>query len=62
MPAMVFGLDADPARWSSTILDAGQEVQLHLHPNWTGARAGDRGAAHARFELIDYDLDASSAT
>jgi hypothetical protein len=53
MPAMVFGLD-----WLKplveTILAAGQEVQLHLHPNWTGAAQGDGGAAHARFEMVEY--------
>ena len=53
MPAMVFGLD-----WLKplvgAILAAGQEVQLHLHPNWAGARADDGGAAHARFELVEY--------
>lgn len=57
MPAMLFGLEPF-RRMVGTIRDAGQEVQLHLHPNWAGARAGDRGAAHARFELVDYDLDA----
>jgi len=35
---------------------SGQEVQLHLHPNWTSARAGDRGAAHDRFQLYSYSL------
>ncbi|RDE06139.1 polysaccharide deacetylase [Sphingomonas aracearum] len=53
MPAMVFGLDPI-RRIVDTVLGAGQEVQLHLHPNWAGAVAGDRGAAHARFELVDY--------
>ncbi len=57
MPALIFGLDP-VRRMVSTILDAGQEAQLHLHPNWTGACLGDRGAACARFEMIDYDLDA----
>ena len=53
MPALTFG--PEPVRrLVGTILDAGQEVQLHLHPNWVGAVAGDRGAAHGRFELIDY--------
>ena len=52
MPALVFGLEPF-ARLVSAILAAGQEVQLHCHPNWSGARADDRGA-HARFELIDY--------
>lgn len=56
MPAMLWGLEPF-RRMVGAILDAGQEVQLHLHPNWTGARPGDRGAAHARFELTEYDLD-----
>lgn len=55
MPAMIFGL-APVRRMVDTILAAGQEVQLHLHPNWTAARAGDRGAAYARFELHEYSL------
>ncbi|WNO54663.1 polysaccharide deacetylase [Stakelama saccharophila] len=55
MPALVYGLDPF-RRIVAAILDAGQEVQLHLHPNWAGARAGDRGASHGRFELIDHDL------
>lgn len=53
MPAMTFGLD--PIRHMvDAVLAAGQEVQLHIHPNWTGARAGDGGVAHARFEMIEY--------
>lgn len=55
MPAITFGM-APVRRMIETILEAGQEVQLHIHPNWTGAKAGDRGAAHARFELFDYSL------
>ncbi len=55
MPAMTFGL-APVRRMVDTILAAGQEVQLHLHPNWTAARAGDRGAAYARFALHEYSL------
>ncbi len=53
MPAMVFGPDAI-ARVVDAILAAGQEVQLHLHPNWAGASAQDR-AKHGSFELIDFD-------
>jgi peptidoglycan/xylan/chitin deacetylase (PgdA/CDA1 family) len=53
MPALVFGLD-----WLKplveAVLAARQEVQLHLHPNWAGAQSGDGGAAHARFELVEY--------
>lgn len=53
MPALIFGIDV-VKRIVAPILEAGQEVQLHLHPNWKGAWAGDRGKTHGRFELIDY--------
>ena len=53
MCALVYGLEPIK-RVVGAILDAGQEVQLHLHPNWTGAKLGDRGAATGAFELIDY--------
>lgn len=56
MPALVYGLDPIK-RVVGAILEAGQEVQLHLHPNWTGATAGDRGASYGPFELIDYSLE-----
>lgn len=56
MPALVYGLDW-VKRIVAAILEAGQEVQLHLHPNWTRAKPGDGGAAYAAFELIDYDFD-----
>ena len=52
MPAMVFGLDP-VKRMVETILSADQEVQLHLHPNWTGARIDDRRAG-GRFHLNQY--------
>jgi hypothetical protein len=55
MPALVYGLEPIK-RVVGSILEAGQEVQLHLHPNWTRAQAGDRGAAYGPFELIDYSL------
>ncbi|MDT8759491.1 polysaccharide deacetylase [Sphingomonas psychrotolerans] len=55
MPALVYGLEPI-RRVVGSILEAGQEVQLHLHPNWTGAKADDRGAAYGPFELIDYSL------
>ncbi len=56
MPAMVFG--SDPiARVIDAILTAGQEVQLHLHPNWADASAQDR-SKHGSFELIDFSLTA----
>ena len=60
MPTMVFGLDAIRPTVEA-ILAAGQEVQLHLHPNWTAARVGDGGARYARFELYEYSLDEQRA-
>ncbi|WP_206376889.1 polysaccharide deacetylase family protein [Sphingomonas sp. G-3-2-10] len=56
MPCLIFGTDW-MKRVVGEILDAGQEVQLHLHPNWAGAKLGDRGAAYAAYELIDYSFD-----
>jgi len=53
MPALVYGLDPIK-RVVETIQRAGQRVQLHLHPNWAGARLGDKGAAYGRFQLIEY--------
>lgn len=55
MPAMVFGLDPI-RRMVETILSAGQEVQLHLHPNWAGAQSGDRGLT-GRPHLYQYSLE-----
>lgn len=60
MPALLYGLDPI-RRIVDTIQQAGQRVQLHLHPNWTGARRDDGGAAHGRFELIDYSRDEQQA-
>ena len=56
MPALVFGL-APVTRMVETILSAGQEVQLHLHPNWTGAHVGDRAASYGRFQMHEYTLE-----
>lgn len=56
MPALVFGREWI-ARMVEPVLAAGQEVQLHAHANWVGAVAGDRGAAHGPFELIDLSAD-----
>lgn len=56
MPCLVYGLDW-MKRVVGAILDAGQEVQLHLHPNWAGAKPGDGGAAHALFQLTEYSFD-----
>jgi peptidoglycan/xylan/chitin deacetylase (PgdA/CDA1 family) len=52
MPAMVHGLEP-MRRVIGAVLDAGQEVQLHLHPNWAGASRDDR-SLHTRFEMIEY--------
>lgn len=46
MPACRFGLDPVKAM-VDPILAAGQQVQLHLHPNWSAEGAG--------FELTDWD-------
>lgn len=54
MPALVYGL-APIERIVDTILAAGQEVQLHLHPDWQGARIGDAGAGRGRADLHQHD-------
>lgn len=54
MPAMAHGL-GPIRRVVEAILEAGQEVQLHCHPNWTGADGEDRGRTAPRFDLADYD-------
>jgi hypothetical protein len=56
MPALTFGL-APVRAIVETILAAGQEVQLHLHPNWTGAVSGDKGARASRFEMVEYSQE-----
>lgn len=56
MPCLLYGLDW-MKRIVGAVLEAGQEVQLHLHPNWAGAHAGDGGTTHAAFELIDYSFE-----
>jgi hypothetical protein len=60
MPTMAFGLDAMRPTVEA-ILAAGQEVQLHLHPNWAAARADDAGTRYSRFELYEYSLDEQRA-
>ncbi|MEP9400663.1 polysaccharide deacetylase family protein [Sphingomonas sp. VNH70] len=52
LPVALYGMDAI-APTIEAILAAGQEVQLHAHPNWIGAALHDGGQAHGRFELID---------
>lgn len=60
MPALVHGL-APIAAVVQAIRAAGQEVQLHLHPNWTGASATDRARMPARFDLVDYGTEEQRA-
>ena len=52
MPALVFGLEPF-RRIVGQILDAGQEVQLHCHPQWKGAVKDDGGKAFGHFEITD---------
>jgi peptidoglycan/xylan/chitin deacetylase (PgdA/CDA1 family) len=58
MPALVYGL-APIRRVVDAIIAAGQEVQLHLHPQWAGARADDLDA-HGRFQLWEYEEGAQA--
>jgi len=54
MPALVYGLE--PIRsMVAPILEAGQEVQLHLHSFWSDVAAGLE--QDARFELTRFDAD-----
>jgi hypothetical protein len=57
---MTYGL-APIRRIVDAILEAGQEVQLHIHPNWAAARAGDRGRVQVRHQLNDYAPDEQRA-
>jgi hypothetical protein len=60
MPALLHGLEP-VRRMVSPILEAGQEVQLHLHPFWASL-AGDRTAkAEAEFELTGLDAPRQQA-
>jgi len=58
MPALVYGLEP-VRRMVAPILEAGQEVQLHLHPFWASL-AGDR-SAEAEFELTGLDAPRQQA-
>ncbi|MFZ5747557.1 MAG: polysaccharide deacetylase [Pseudomonadota bacterium] len=55
MPALIYGIDV-VKRMVAPVLEAGQEVQLHLHPGWSGASRDDR-RADAPSDLIDYGYD-----
>lgn len=52
MPACLFGIEPI-RRMIEPIVAAGQEVQLHLHPQWTRARLD--GSTTAPFELTAWD-------
>jgi peptidoglycan/xylan/chitin deacetylase (PgdA/CDA1 family) len=52
MPACLFGIEPI-RRMVAPILEAGQEVQLHLHPQWSRARRD--GSTTAAFELTAWD-------
>lgn len=54
MPAVLFGL-APVRRMVETVLAAGQEVQLHCHPNWLGAHCDGTVTPGTPFELICMD-------
>lgn len=56
MPAVLFGLEPIK-RMVGTVLDAGQDVQLHLHPMWDEANKDGTASDDAVFELIDHDYD-----
>lgn len=60
MPAALFGL-APVRRMVETVLAAGQEVQLHLHPMWEQASADGTVADDTVFELIDHPLEKQHA-
>jgi hypothetical protein len=56
LPALLFGIEPIQ-RMVGTILAAGQEVQLHLHPMWTQADRRIARADPVRFELTQYSED-----
>ncbi|HEX8388462.1 MAG TPA: polysaccharide deacetylase [Sphingomonas sp.] len=57
MPAMAFGLEPI-RRVVGAILEAGQEVQLHWHGQWSNADPADRMRPPACDEINGYDLAA----
>lgn len=58
MPACLFGIEP-VRRMIEPILAAGQEVQLHLHPQWLGASPD--GSTMSAFELNAFDEAAQRA-
>ena len=55
MPALVFGIEPI-RRMVAPIVEAGQEVQLHVHSFWRDLAAG-RAKEDIRFELTDFERD-----
>ncbi len=53
MPTVLFGLEP-VKRMVGTVMDAGQDVQLHLHPMWEQANEDGTASDDAVFELIDH--------
>lgn len=60
MPAAIFGI-APVERMVKTILDAGQEVQLHLHPMWADVDEDGNAQQDTAFELTDHDFKRQKA-
>jgi len=58
MPALVYGMEPIE-RMIAPILEAGQEVQLHLHSFWHDLAHGRRD--EARYELTDFDASGQRA-
>jgi hypothetical protein len=56
LPAIVFGIEPI-RRMVGTILDSGQEVQLHLHPMWTQADRRVERTDPVCFELTQFSED-----
>ncbi len=56
LPALLFGIEPI-RRMVGTILDAGQEVQLHIHPMWTQADRRVETGRPVRFELTGFSED-----
>lgn len=53
LPALVFGIEPI-RRMVGTILEAGQEVQLHVHPMWMQADRRAQRSDPVRFELTQF--------
>ncbi len=60
MPAKLFGLDP-VKRMVETVIEGGQQVQLHLHPMWDKAKLDGSTVPDMVFELTDLDFNAQRA-